>query len=45
VIRSERVEHAAVAACAACFASMLACGVTEGIIDAHRQPTKADVGQ
>ena len=45
VIRSERVENAAVAACAAFFAYMLARGVTEGIIDSHRGPTKADVGQ
>ncbi len=45
VIRSERVENAAVAACAAFFAYMLARGVTEGIIDSNRGPTKADVGQ
>jgi hypothetical protein len=45
MLRSERVENAAVAACAAFFAYMLARGVTEGIIDSHRGPTKADVGQ
>jgi hypothetical protein len=42
VIRAERVEIAAVAAF---FASMLARGITEGSIDSHHGPMRADVGQ
>lgn len=42
---ASRVEEAGIAAAAAFFAYMLARGVTEGLIDSSRQPTKADVGQ
>lgn len=42
---ANRVEDAGIAAAAAFFAYMLARGVTEGIIDSNRGPTKADVGQ